>query len=370
MVFANDIKPALKIALVFLLASLVYIFLSDQLIIWSNRVINLPQATSIQTIKGSLYVFAFSILLFFISRHYLSKATSAQNKLTEYKEQLEEIVRTRTRELEKKTLKLKISQKSLQETIEELNLTTSRLREANRQLEESNKELEAFSYTVSHDLRAPLRSINGFSKVIIEDFQKDMDGTCLDYFQRIISNSAKMEELINEILKLSRISSNPMLLEQVNITDITKKIETELRQSDPDRQFNMKIQEGITVQGDKNLMQIMMYNLIENAWKFTKYQPSANIEVGSSKQKDKEILFVKDNGIGFDMKDVEKLFQPFHRLQNESKFPGTGIGLATVSKIVNRHNGLIWAKAGKEHGAIFYIQLPQNTDETQDPFND
>jgi len=353
----NATNSALKISIAFLVASLFYIYLSDHLILMNENIKTIAEATYFQTIKGSLYVFTFAVFLFFLSRYYLKKFKNAHEELESHKSHLEEEVKDRTHELEKKTLKLKISQQSLKEMINELNETTGKLREANYRLERSNKELESFSYTVSHDLRAPLRSVNGFSQALLEDYSDKLDATGVDYLKRVHDNARKMEILIDEILKLSRISNRAVKFEKVDISQLARAIESDLREVEKNRKIKINIENDLCVKGDYDLLKILMFNLMENAFKFTKNTTDPAISVGKKLIEGRDVIFIQDNGAGFDAKYAEKLFEPFQRLHSDEQYPGTGIGLATVNKIVSRHKGLIWAEGEINKGATFYLYL-------------
>jgi signal transduction histidine kinase len=220
-----------------------------------------------------------------------------------------------------------------------------------------NKELEAFSYSVSHDLRAPLRSIEGFSKILEEDYAAKLDSQGRDYFRRIQRASRHMSQLIDDLLKLFRITHNDMKFKEVNLSAIVQEIAKDLRQKEPDREVEFVIAKGITVNGDDSLLQIMLTNLLDNAWKFTGKHPLARIEFGITHNDGKKVYFVSDDGSGFEMKYVGKLFTAFQRLHSEIEFEGTGIGLVIVQRIIRRHGGHIWAEGKVEHGATFYFTL-------------
>ncbi len=224
--------------------------------------------------------------------------------------------------------------------------------------EAANKELDAFSYSVSHDLRAPLRSIDGFSHVLLEDYQGKLDATGKNYLERIRKATQHMGNLIDDLLKLSRITQSGLHEETINLSEMIQKIAQTYKKSTPGRTVKTVIQEGIIVQGDPDLMQIALTNLIDNAWKFTGKQKHPRIEFGTTLQENEKIFFVRDNGVGFDMSYVGKLFGAFQRLHTTDEFTGTGIGLATVQRIINRHEGKIWAEGEVGKGATFYFTLP------------
>jgi signal transduction histidine kinase len=225
------------------------------------------------------------------------------------------------------------------------------------ELDASNKELEAFCYSVSHDLRAPLRSIEGFSKALEDDYTEKLDSQGKDYFKRIRRASRHMGQLINDLLNLSRITRSNLKFETVNLSAMVEKIVTDLRYLHPERKVDVIIPEEVEAEGDESLLLIALDNLLNNAWKFTKNTSHARIEFGVNHHDDKDVYFISDNGAGFEMEYVEKLFAAFQRLHNKNEFDGTGIGLATVQRIIHRHGGRIWAEGEVEHGATFYFRI-------------
>ncbi len=220
-----------------------------------------------------------------------------------------------------------------------------------------NKELEAFSYSVSHDLRAPLRTMDGFSQAVIEDYGDQLDDEGKDYLRRIRRASQHMAQLIDDILQLSRISRAEMHTEAVELSKLVRSIADTLQQSQSERQVEFAIEDGIVVQGDKRLLAIALENLLSNAWKFTANKPKGMIEFGITEYDKDIVYYVRDNGAGFDIKHAEKLFTPFQRLHSDEDYPGTGIGLSTVQRIIRRHSGNIWAEAEPGQGATFYFTL-------------
>jgi light-regulated signal transduction histidine kinase (bacteriophytochrome) len=226
------------------------------------------------------------------------------------------------------------------------------------ELQAVNKELEAFSYSVSHDLRAPLRSIDGFSQALLEDYEDELDETAQDYLRRIRSATQRMGQLIDDLLNLSRLMRSEIKLETVDLTLMVREICTEIQESHPRRQVEYIIQPGLIAQGDSRLLHMMLTNLLDNAWKFTSRHSQARIEFGTILQDSGiPVYFIRDDGAGFDMAYTSKLFGPFQRLHRVDEFPGTGIGLAIVQRVVHRHGGRVWAEGVVEQGATFYFTL-------------
>ena len=237
------------------------------------------------------------------------------------------------------------------------NALETRVRERTAELTVANKELESFSYSVSHDLSSPLRGIDGFSRMLEEDYRATLDTTGLDYLQRIRAATGRMQRLIDDLLKLSRITRDEMRKADFDLGEMAREIGHELHSETPGRTVNFAVTADLTVHGDRNLLRIAMENLLRNAWKFTSNHPVANIEVGCLRVDDGPVYFVKDDGAGFDMRYAQKLFGAFQRLHRDDEFSGTGIGLATVSRIIHRHGGRVWAEAEVDRGATFYFTL-------------
>ena len=228
-------------------------------------------------------------------------------------------------------------------------------------LQAANKELESFSYSVSHDLRTPLRAIDGFSLALMEDYAHQLDETALDYLNRVRNGAQRMGMLIDDLLQLARVSREPLKLEEVDLSEIASSIIQELQANEPSRNIEYTQDEDIRVMGDARLMRIMLDNLLGNAWKFTSKEAISQITF-QRLPGNPQILSIKDNGVGFDMRYADKLFGAFQRLHRVADFPGTGVGLATVQRIVHRHGGKIWAEAREGEGANFYFSLSSNMD--------
>jgi hypothetical protein len=226
------------------------------------------------------------------------------------------------------------------------------------QLEAANAELEAFSYSVSHDLRAPLRHIDGFSGLLLEHADA-LDDTGRDYLQRIRRATGRMNQLIEDLLKLSRITRTEVRKETADLTRMAREIAADLQAGAPDRRAEFAIEEDLRANGDPRLLRVALENLLSNAWKYTARKAQARIEVGHTREgEDEAAYYVRDDGAGFDMAYAGKLFGAFQRLHAESEFAGTGIGLATVARIVHKHGGRIWAEAAAGQGATFFFTLP------------
>lgn len=233
----------------------------------------------------------------------------------------------------------------------------SRVEERTRELAASNQELEAFSYSVSHDLRAPLRTIDGFSLALEEDFAENLDAQGRDYIARVRNGVQRMGTLIDSLLQLSRVTRSDVQRERVDLSQLATMVFKEIQATDTERKINWIAQPGVMAEADPRLMRIALENLIGNAWKFTAQAKNATVTFGSGSQDGKTVYFLRDDGAGFDMKYVDRLFTAFQRLHGEREFKGSGIGLATVSRIIRRHHGSIWAEGEPGKGATFFFTL-------------
>ena len=231
------------------------------------------------------------------------------------------------------------------------------LRRYASELESANKDLESFSYTVSHDLRAPLRSLEGYSTAILEDYADKLDKEGKKWLENIRASSIHMGQLINDILGLSRVIRAELRLEKVNLSEMAELQANKLKENEPERKVEFVIAPDLYAFGDRNLLGLVFQNLLGNAFKFTSKSQSARIEFGLEMQNGEPVYFIRDNGSGFDMKYVDKLFKPFQRLHSDKEYSGTGIGLATVQKIILRHGGRIRAEGEINKGATFYFTL-------------
>ena len=232
-----------------------------------------------------------------------------------------------------------------------------RVEQRTQQLQVTNKELEAFAYSVSHDLRAPLRSIDGFSQALLEDYDPLLDETGQSYLERIRAAAQRMGNMIDALLVLSRITRAELNLQVVNLSSLAAEIVATLQDDQPGRVVEVVIAPELYGRGDAHLLHIALQNLLQNAWKYTSQQPHPRIEFGSRDQQGETVYFVADNGVGFDMAFADKLFVAFQRLHGDQEFPGSGIGLATVQRVIHRHGGKIWAEAQPSEGAVFYFTL-------------
>ena len=259
----------------------------------------------------------------------LSRIEEQQNELQQHAKILEQRVAERTRELEKRAV----------------------------ELQAANSELDAFSYSVSHDLRAPLRSIDGFSQVLLEDYSAQLDESGRDSLQRVRAASQRMAALIDDLLKLARVTRAEMRTEHVDLSRMAENIVVDIQRGTPERQVEVAITPGLQARGDSRLLRVALENLLRNGWKYTGKQPKPRVEFTTVDQNGDRVFVIKDNGAGFDMKYADKLFGVFQRLHSSAEFEGTGVGLATVRRIINRHGGRIWAEGAVDQGASFYFTL-------------
>jgi light-regulated signal transduction histidine kinase (bacteriophytochrome) len=232
-----------------------------------------------------------------------------------------------------------------------------KLQQAKAATEWVNRELEAFSYSVAHDLRAPLRSIDGFSQALLEDYADRLDDEGKQDLRHVREAAQEMAELIDGLLTLSRVARSELRRELVDLASLARAVLVHLKNSEPDRDVETVVPQELIVEGDPRLLRIVLDNLLGNAWKFSRKQARARIEIGASAGSGPQTYFVRDNGAGFDMAYSAKLFGVFQRLHSEAEFEGTGIGLATVQRIINRHGGRVWAEGAVDHGSAFYFTL-------------
>jgi PAS domain S-box-containing protein len=232
------------------------------------------------------------------------------------------------------------------------------LARAKEAAEAANRELEAFSYSVAHDLRAPLRGMNGFAQVLLDTYRDKLDADGQDYLQEILLNANKMADLIDGLLSLARVTRSDLKRDHTDLSAIAREVAARLRAAEPQRAVEVTVQDALEADVDPRLARALLENLLGNAWKFTSKQSVARIHVGTLEKNGASVFFVRDNGAGFDMTFADKLFAPFQRLHTVDEFTGTGIGLATVQRIVHRHGGRIWAEGAVGRGASFYFTIP------------
>lgn len=224
----------------------------------------------------------------------------------------------------------------------------------------SNKELESFSYSAAHDLKAPLRAIRGFSDILMEDHKAELDEEAQMLLGRISSSTEKMSRLIEDILSLSKVASREISPQEVNLSQIAHSIIDDFQAREPNRKAEVSIKEDLRARADPDLIRIVLTNLLGNSWKFSSKREVSQIYFGSKNEKNAQVFFIQDNGSGFDMANQSRLFEPFRRLHSESEFPGTGIGLSIVKRIIIKHGGEIWAQSEVDKGAVFYFTLPRS----------
>jgi light-regulated signal transduction histidine kinase (bacteriophytochrome) len=315
------------IALIYLAFGAVWIFFTDRLLVWLH--LDERLILRLQTAKGWLFVLGSAILLYIVLRRYERRGGDALAALIKSRNE----VRSANADLER------------------------RVAERTRQLESANRELEAFAYAVSHDLRAPLRSMSGFSQILQENAPPSLDEKSRHYLQRIHDASQRMSSLIDDLLNLSRIGRSELTARPISLSQVAGEAAAAIRERHPTRDVRLEIAEGMEVNADSRLLRIALENLLSNAWKYTSRAAQAAVSVGVQAGEHGPVYFVRDNGVGFDMKYADKLFVPFQRLHPEAEFPGSGIGLVTVQRIIARHGGRVWAEAKPDEGATFYFTL-------------
>lgn len=290
----------------------------------------------------------------------ITECKQAEEELTKHREHLEKLVKERTKELEEKTKTLEKSQQSLVFLTEDVSETSAELKNVNKKLEVSNKDLEAFAYSVSHDLRGPLRAISGFTRILMEDYVEKLNAEGKRLGGIIQQNTKKMSQLIDDLLDFSRMGRVSMSFSEIDMKKMANAIYHEATNAEVRKRITFTIADLSKAEGDTNMMRQVWMNLISNAVKFSAYRKPAVISVTCQEEENKLIYCVKDNGAGFNMKYKDKLFGVFQRLHSEKEFEGTGVGLALVQRIIHRHGGEVWANGEVDNGAAFYFSLPKN----------
>lgn len=316
-----------RIALIYLVFGICWIFLFDRMLLWMD--ISAQQLARAQTLMGCAFVVGSALLIRWLLRRYQRRDQRNFEKLLDTRAEVER----------------------MNAALE------ARVAERTQQLEFANREMESFAYAVSHDLRAPLRSMSGFSQLLLETAPDSLDDKSKHYLQRILESGQRMSSLIDDLLNLSRIGRSDFVSRTTDLSQIATDIVTALRERYAPRDVAVEVAPGLKVEGDTRLLRIALENLLDNAWKYTSTTQTPQITVGTQQSDKGRVFFVRDNGVGFDMQYAGKLFAPFQRLHPDSEFPGTGIGLVTVQRIVARHGGHIWAEASPGSGACFYFTL-------------
>ncbi|AMN46654.1 histidine kinase [Steroidobacter denitrificans] len=311
------------ITLIYFIFGATWVFITDRLL---TR-LDIPVADRLQwqTLKGWIYVLISTALLYLLLRRQQRRDAA--------------------------------SMAALMQSQEEVQRMNSDLEQHARRLELANREAESFAYAVSHDLRAPLRGMFGFSQILLDSAADGLDEQTLHYLRRIHDAGQRMSCLIDDLLNLSRISRSALERRPVDLTGLAADVAASMQERYPDRPVQVRIAGDMHVHGDLRLLRIAIDNLLNNAWKYTGRESHPEIEVGVQRTSAGAVYFVRDNGVGFDMNYAEMLFSPFQRLHAEAEFPGNGIGLATVQRILSLHGGRIWAEAQPGRGATFYFTL-------------
>jgi light-regulated signal transduction histidine kinase (bacteriophytochrome) len=316
----SPVHAALRIALIYAVFGALWIVLSDRALEWITG--SPERAQRWQTPKGWFYIAATAALVYFFVLRYGRRLHQVLTELARHRDHLEELVRERTTELEA-----------------------------------VNRELEAFCYSVSHDLRAPVRQIAGFADALTADCGDRLTDACRRHVQAIRDASREMGQLIDALLDLSRVTQAELHPTDVELSALAAEVVAGLRQAYPQRQVEVAIAPGLRARGDARLLRVVLTNLLGNAWKFTGRTPAPKIEVGRAEREGRPVFWVRDNGAGFDMQFADKLFGAFQRLHSAQEFEGSGVGLATVQRIVHRHGGQVWAEATVGQGATFCFTL-------------
>jgi signal transduction histidine kinase len=310
-------------------------------------IIRVTDSTETAVFRGQAVAMNESLLLSALRQHELTEEAEA---LSAHLAELNKNLKQANDALKREISERKRAEEALQQIEESL-------RHYADQLVAANKELESFSYSISHDLRAPLLAMKGFSNILLNEYSNNLDAAGQDFLKRIVQGSEKMSDLIDDMLGLAKISRQEISLQEIDLSTIAASIVEELRRGEPERKVTVVIANELKAHGDARLMNIVLSNLIGNAWKFTSKKNDARIEVGALEKSGEMVYYVKDNGAGFDMTYARKLFAPFQRLHSDIQFSGTGIGLAIVKKAIQRHGGRVWAESEVGTGATFFFTL-------------
>jgi PAS domain S-box-containing protein len=281
----------------------------------------------------------------------------AEEELRRHREHLEELVAARTAELDKRIAESEGLNRAMTNLLEDLQATNRNLEEATRKLEEANAELESFAYSVSHDLRAPLRAVDGFSRILQGEYASELSPEARHYLDLVQENACQMGQLIDDLLAFSRLSRKPLTKHSVSPADLVRQVLEDLWQEQEGRQVEIIIDDLPACQADPSLLKQVYVNLLSNALKYTRKREVTRIQVGYQMQDNQPVYYVKDNGVGFDMRYADKLFGVFQRLHRAEEYEGTGVGLAIVQRIIRRHGGHVWVDAGVDEGAAFYFTI-------------
>lgn len=342
---------------VFTAVTLGALLISTLLALWLQALITRPILSLVEIARGVV-----------TNKNYSRRATKESEDEVGV---LVDAINAMLEQIHDSTRALESSNKELEQEAAERRRAREEILNLNRELEEkvlirtqelevTNQELESFCYSVSHDLRGPLRSISGFSQALAEDLPEDLPGDVRRYLDKIIAATLRMSQLIEDLLNLSKISRGEIVRKDIDFSMMAQEVISDLQNRDPEREVDISIWEGIMVNADPKLLRIVLENLLNNAWKFTSKLDSPRIEVGSMVDNDRTVYYVRDNGAGFDMRYADKLFGAFQRLHGTNEFPGTGIGLATVKRVITIHGGTIWCHARPDNGAVFYFTLPHD----------
>jgi len=296
------------------------------------------------------------------SIYYAIERKKAEDELIKHRNHLQELVNDRTIKLEKELTERKKKENELKEMFNTLEESLQKIKKREKELENINENLDSFAYSVSHDLRAPLRAISGFAYILLNNYRDKVDQEMGHYLDRISKGAQEMGQLIDDLLRFSRSTRGEIRFEQIDVDNLVNDMVRAHRDIiEPDRDINFIINPLGKVEADKEMLKVVFANLLLNSVKYTMGRERACIKIGSEQKEDHIQFYIKDNGIGFDMKYKDKLFKAFQRLHTDEKFTGTGIGLATVERIVSKHGGKIWAEGEVDKGATFYFTLPSKT---------